>query len=73
MAIDKYSQLKIAGNVMQMPIGQMANELGVTLQTVKGVCRGTITSARVSAYVENKIDEAEKLYDKHRREKSKLH
>lgn len=68
MAIAKYSELKIASSVLGLPIKHMADELNVTEQTIRGVCNGTITSARVNAYIEAKIRESEKVYDLHRKE-----
>lgn len=69
MALDKYSQLKIASNVLDEPLTQMASSWDVTLQTVKGVCDGSITSARIEKNIKNKIAEAERVYDQHRKEK----
>lgn len=69
MALDKYSRLKIASNVLDEPVTSMAESWNVTLQTVKGVCDGSITSARIEKRVDEKIDEAERIYDKYRSSK----
>jgi hypothetical protein len=71
MPFSKYQQLKIAGNVLDETITDMGNSWNVTLQTVKGVCKGEITSARIEQNISEKIDEAERVYDKHRQEKQK--
>lgn len=70
MAIDKYSHLKIAANILNTTIQAMAEELDVTSQSIKGVCDGNITSARIEKYVNQKIIEADDIYDQHRRNRN---
>lgn len=66
MALDKYTRLKIAGNVLDETITDMAESWGVHTQTVRGVCDGKITSARVLQLIEEKIAKAEQVYSDHR-------
>ena len=71
MALDKYSRLKIASNILDEPLKDMAASWDVTLQSVKGVCDGHITSERLEKNINAKISEAEALFDEHR-DKEKL-
>lgn len=73
MPFDKYQQLKIASNILDETITEMAESWDVTLQTVKGVCNETITSARIKRNVDAKIAEAEKKFDEHRTQKAVSH
>src|SRR5690625_3872755 len=69
MAIDKYSQLKIAANVLGTTIKGFADELDVTVEAVRSVASGKTTSARISKFIDSKISEANQIYDQHRKKK----
>ncbi len=69
MSLDKYTRLKIAANVLGKTMKDLADEAGVTHQTIKGVCDGRITSARTGDFIDSKIAEAEKIYSMHQEQK----
>lgn len=66
MTIDKYQLLKVAGNVLNETVSEMASSWGVSLQHVKGVARGENTSQRISENIDAKIEEGDKILQKHR-------
>jgi len=70
MALDKYAQLKVAGNILGFTMLDFANELGTYPQVVKSVCEGHTTSARISKAVDAKIKQAERAWDAHRKKKA---
>jgi transcriptional regulator with XRE-family HTH domain len=69
MPIDKYSQLKIASNVLGFSLGDFAEDQGVSMQAIREVCKDNITSARLSKAVDQKIAEAECKFDEFRQAK----
>lgn len=69
MALDKYAQLKIAGNILGFTMKDFADEIDANPQVVKRVCEGTNTSARISKLVDQKIKEADEVYQQHRKKK----
>lgn len=69
MSIDKYSQLKIASNILDKSMQDFATEAGVTPQALRGVCNGDITSSRVSKFVDEKIETANEIFNDHLRER----
>lgn len=70
MTLDKYSKLKIAGNVLDFTIREFAEEHGTSTQVIRDVCLDNTTSARLSKAIDEKIAEAEHVYDKLRKSKS---
>lgn len=70
MALDKYTQLKIASNVLNQTLSEMAEAWDVTVQTVRGVAMGNITSERILKNIDDKIDEAEEVYNDHKKQKA---
>lgn len=69
MALDKYSQLKIAGNVLGFTIKEFAEENDTSIQVIRDVCLGHTTSARLTEAVDSKIKEGNEAFDKYREEK----
>ncbi len=52
MALDKYSQLKIAGNVLGFTIKEFAEENDTSIQVIRDVCLGYTTSARLTEAID---------------------
>ena len=69
MPLDKYSELKIAGNVLGFTIKEFAEENGTYVQVIRDVCLGHTTSARLSQAIDKRITEANKAFDQHRNSK----
>ncbi len=65
MALDKYSRLKIATIINDTSINEFAESQSVTQQSIKGVCDGSITSARLSKSIDGFIDDAEMKFRNH--------
>jgi|GEM_PF-1953435 len=70
MTLDKYSQLKIASNVLGFTIKEFANENDTSIQVIRDVCLGYTTSARLTKAIDSKIKEGNEAFDRHRSEKN---
>lgn len=70
MALDKYSELKIAGNILGFTIKDFADEHDTSIQVIRDVALGHTTSARLTEAIDEKIKESNKAFDEHRRQKS---
>lgn len=60
--IGKYAQLKAASNILDFKLEDFAASLGTSLHVVRQVCYGGATSARISKAVDQKIEEANKVW-----------
>lgn len=69
MALDKYAQLKIAGNILGFTMKDFSEEVDAHPNVVRRVCEGRDTSARISKLVDQKIKEADEVYQQHRKKK----
>lgn len=69
MPLDKYSELKIAGNVLGFTIKEFAEENDTSIQVIRDVCLGHTTSARLTKAVDDTIKEANEVFDRHRQQK----
>jgi hypothetical protein len=67
MTLDKYSQLKMAGNVLGFSMQEFADSIGTHPNVVRRVIGGKDTSARISKAVDVKIAEAEAKFDEYRK------
>lgn len=70
MSLDKYTRFKISANVLGRTMKELADEAGVTHQTIKGVCDGKITSSRLTRFIDEKITKAEEIYNEYRKQKT---
>lgn len=68
--IDKYSQLKIAANVLNKTMKDLAEEADCSLVTLRDVANNRATSARITAFISDKIEQAEEIYRKHLKRKT---
>ena len=69
MSLDKYSRLKIAGNILGFTISEFADELETSIQVVRDVALGKTTSARISKAIDKKIKESEEAFSDDLRER----
>jgi len=69
MSFDKYTRLKIASNILGETLGSMADEWNVSTTTVRGVCDGKITSARIEKNIDEKIALSEKRFKEYQNKK----
>lgn len=67
--MNKYQQLKVAAAVLGLTMTEVAEQAECSTVFLRGVCYGTDTSARVEEFVDQKIAEADKVYQKHREER----
>lgn len=65
MILDKYSELKIAGNILGFTMQEFAKENNTSVQVIRDVAMGYTTSARLSKAINERIEEAEKIYRQH--------
>lgn len=57
--MNKYKELKIASAVLEKSIKDFADEAGVSEVALRGVAQGTITSAKLSQFIDQKVSESE--------------
>lgn len=69
MALDKYSQLKIAGHVLGFTISDFAKEHSTSIQVIRDVANGHTTSARLEKAIDDRIEEGNQAFDKYRKQK----
>lgn len=65
--MDKYQQLKIAASILNETMKEVCEQADVSLTTIKGVCDGSVTSARLEGFISKKIHQADQAYQEHRK------
>lgn len=64
--LDKYSELKIAGNVLGFTMKQFAEENDTSVQVIRDVAFGYTKSQRLQAAIDKKIAQANQVWEEHR-------
>lgn len=69
MSLNKYAKLKAAGSILGFTMKEFADELNTYPQVVADVAEDRTTSARISKAIDEKIAEAERVWDESRNTK----